>query len=170
MQKTLTLDSTYDFSRFDTRMEKETKTETKAKADVKAEKTPNQKAKPIVSGFALVSWALCMVLLVGILYSYMVLTETADRASVLQSQLDAMREETQMLEIKKEQKYGSQQLQEIAVNQLGMQKIQKSQITYVNTNTGDYTEVAQTKTMKTNESTILAGLARGFNAFIEYIN
>lgn len=168
MQKTLTFDSTYDFSRFDTRMKSDVKPAKKAKAKVKEDvATP---AKPMMSGFALVAWIICMALLVATVYSYMVLTETADRASVLGSELAAMREETQMLEIKKEQKYGSQQLQEIAVNQLGMQKIQKSQITYVNTNTGDYTEVAQSRTMSAEDSTILAGIASGFNTFIEYIN
>ena len=149
-------------------MKSEVKTKKKEKAKVK--EVSQAKAKPIVSSFGLVAWILCMVLLVGIIYSYMKLTEVSDRASRLQSELVAMREETQMLEIKKEQKYGSQQLQEIAVNQLGMQKIQKSQITYVNTNAGDYTEVPQSRTMRADDSPILAGIASGFNTLIEYIN
>lgn len=165
MQKTLTFDSTYDFSRFDTSIKNEVKTKKK----VKVVEETNTSAKSVVSGFAFVSWIICMALVFGIVYSYMVLTETADQASVLQNELETMREETQMLEIKKEQMYGSQRLQEIAVEQLGMQKIQKSQITYVDTNGGDYTEVAGARTMK-DESPILAGIARGFNTFIEYIN
>jgi len=168
MQKALTFDSKYDFSRFDTSMKSESKTVKKEK--VKAKEVAATPAKPVMSGFALVAWVICMALLFAIIYNYMMLTETSDRASKLQNELTAMREETQMLEIEKEQKYGSRRLQEIAVNELGMQKIQRSQITYVNTNTGDYTEVAQTKTMKGEESTIFAGIARGFNTIVEYMN
>ena len=170
MQKALTLDSKYDFSRFDTRMKSDAKTAKKEKAKAKTKEVAEAPAKPVMSGFALVSWIICMALLFAIIYNYMMLTETSDRVSGLQSELTAMREENQMLEIKKEQKYGSRRLQEIAVEELGMQKIQRSQITYVNTNTGDYTEVAQPRTMKDDESTILAGIARGFNTIVEYMN
>ena len=75
-----------------------------------------------------------------------------------------------MLEIQKNQKYGAAQLQQIAVDQLGMQKTQKSQITYVNTRAADRTEVMQPKNMLSGDSKLLAGIANGFRTFVEYIN
>lgn len=170
MQTAITFDSKYDFARFDTSMSNDTKTKKKAKAVAEVKEEAPAKGKPIVSRFAIVAWIVCMALIFGIIYSYMKLNEVSDRVSDLKGEIQALQEENQMLEIEKEQMYGSQRLQEIAVNQLGMQKIQKSQITYVNTNTGDYTEVAQSRTMKDGDSAIMAGIARGFNLFIEYIN
>ncbi|MBR5479022.1 MAG: cell division protein FtsL [Clostridia bacterium] len=170
MQTAITFDSKYDFARFDTSMKSEPKTKKKAKAEVKVKEEAPAKSKPIISGFALVAWIVCMALFFGIIYSYMRLNEVSAHVSNLQNEIQTIREENQMLEIEKEQMYGSQRLQEIAVNQLGMQKIQKSQITYVNTNAGDYTEIAQSRTMKNGDSTLIAGIARGFNLFIEYIN
>ena len=165
MQNALTLEKTYDFSRFDTSMKTERKADKKSKAKVK----DAAREKPMLSGFGIMAWVIVMALAVAIVYSYMTLTEASATANRLQNTLTTMREETQMLEIKKEQKYGSQQLQEIAVTQLGMQKIQKGQITYVNTNTGDYTEVTRSTAMR-GESPILAGIASGFNTFVEYLN
>ena len=169
MQKALNYEVAYDLSRFDRR---HTVREQVAREKVAEEKkvASRAKAKPVVSGFAVLSWILCMGLLVTIIYSYVVLTETAETANRLEKELADLREETQMLEIQKNQKYGSEQLQQIAVEQLGMQKIEKSQITYVNTNTGDHTEVAQPKTMFTGESKLLAGIASGFDTIVEYIN
>ncbi len=167
MQQALNYAEAYDLSRFDRRTIQREKV-AKEKSLKKAELA--KKSKPMVSFSAVVTWVLCMALLVMIAYSYMVLNEAADQVNQLQRELDTLREQTQMMEIQKSQKYGSEQMQKIAVEQLGMQKIEKSQITYVNTKSSDHTEIAQTKTMRVENSKVLAGIANGFNTIVEYIN
>lgn len=167
MQQALNYAEAYDLSRFDRRtIQREKVAKEKSLKQAKAA----EKNKPIVSLKAVGTWVLCMALLVMIAFSYMVLNETSDQVNQLQRELSNLREQSQMMEIQKSQKYGSEQLQKIAVEQLGMQKIEKSQITYVNTKTSDHTEVAQPSTMRVENSKVLAGIANGFNAIVEYIN
>lgn len=167
MQQALNYAEAYDLSRFDRRtIQREKVAKEKSLKKAKAA----EQNKPMVSFAAVLSWVLCMALLVMIAYSYMVLNETADQVNQLQRKRDALLEQSQMMEIQKSQKYGSEQIQKIAVEELGMQKIEKSQITYVNTKSGDHTEVAQTKTMRVENSKVLAGIANGFNTIVEYIN
>ncbi len=167
MQKTVNYAEVYDFSRFDCR-EKQRENGAGRKNSKKPENEKN--SKPIVSFKAVASWVLCMVLLAMIAYSYMDLNETASLVNKLQNELEEINEQIQLAEIKQSQKYGSEQIQKIAVEQLGMQKIEKSQITYVNTNSGDHTEITQPKTMLVENSKVLAGIANGFNTILEYIN
>ncbi len=167
MQQALNYVEAYDLSRFDRRtIQREKVAKEKSMKKAKAE----EKNKPVISFTAVVTWVLCMALLALIAYSYMVLNETADQANQLKRELEDLREQSQMMEIQKSQKYGSEQMQKIAVEELGMQKIEKSQITYVNTKSGDHTEVALTKTMRAENSKVLAGIANGFHTIVEYIN
>lgn len=171
MQKALKREVAYDLSRFDNRSivrEQVAREKTSVKQESKAKM--RTKTKSCVSGFAVLSWVLCMGLLTMIIYSYVALTETSDQVSKLKNELAGMQEETQMLEIQKSQKYGSSQMQQIAVEQLGMQKTQKSQVTYVNTQQADRTEVMEQSGIFSGESKLLAGIANGFRTFVEYIN
>ncbi len=167
MQQALNYAEAYDLSRFDRRTIQREKV-AKEKSLKQAKAAENN--KPIVSLTAVATWLLCMALLVMIAFSYMKLNETSDRVNQLQRKLSDLNEQSQMMEIQINQKYGSEQLQKIAVEELGMQKIEKSQITYVNTKTSDHTEVAQSSTMRAENSKILAGIANGFNTIVEYIN
>ena len=171
MQKALKREVAYDLSRFDNRhIVREQVARERANVKRKAKAKPRVKAKPCVSGFAVLSWILCMGLLTMIIYSYVALTETSDQASRLKNELEGMKEETQMLEIQKSQKYGTSQMQQVAVEQFGMQKIEKSQVTYVNTQQADRAEVVEQTNMFSGESKLLAGIANGFRTFVEYIN
>ena len=171
MQTAVKRNVAYDLSRFDNR---QVVREQVAKENTAEQRKKNPKKKEAsrtcVSGFAVFSWILCMALLFMIIYSYVALTETADQLNKLQNKLDDMKEETQMLEIQKSQKYSSEQMQTIAVEQLGMQKLEKSQITYVNTQQGDRAEIIGNETILSGDSKFLAGIANGFHTFVEYIN
>lgn len=171
MQKALKREVAYDLSRFDNRhIVREQVARENAKGKQQSRAKTQAKTKSCVSGFAVLSWILCMGLLTMIIYSYVALTETADQVSKLKNELSDMQEETQMLEIQKSQKYGSSQMQQIAVEQFGMQKTQKSQVTYVNTQQTDRTEVMEQTNMFSGESKLIAGIANGFRTFVEYIN
>lgn len=169
MEKALKTEKAYDLSRFDRRYSVREQV-AKEKEASKASTKDKAKAKSTVSASTVFTWVLCIAILVMTVCSYMQLNETADEANKLERELAALREENQLLEIEKSQKYGSEQLQKIAVEELGMQKIVKSQITYIKTESGDHTEVAQSDTMRKKDSKLLAGIASGFDRFVEYIN
>lgn len=171
MQTAIKQGIAYDLSRFDNRhivrqqMEKE-----RAKSKAKTKPTVRARTKPCFSGFAIFSWIICMGLLVMMLFSYVALTEVSDKSIKLKNKLSDMKEQTQMLEIQKGQKFGSNQIQMVAVEQLGMQKIDKSQVTYVNTQQTDKVEVINQDGLAAGNSKILAGIANGFRTFMEYLN
>ncbi len=160
----------YDLSRFDRRMivreqiEKE-RTAQKAKTKTVAKK----KSKHIVSPFSVFCSVVVFVMLTAMLFSYVGLTEASDINRKKKNELESLREEVQMLEISKNQRMGSLKVRDYAVNNLGMSKIDKSQITYVTTSGGDRFETCGNNKEETGAG-LIAGLAKGFSSIIEYIN
>lgn len=171
MQTAIKQGIAYDLSRFDNRhivrqqLEKE-----RSKSKARTKPKERYRTKPCFSGFTIFSWIVCMGLLVMMLFSYVALTEVSDKSIKLKNKLADMKEQTQMLEIQKGQKFGSNQIQMVAVEQLGMQKIDKSQVTYVNTQQTDKVEVINQDGLAAGNSKILAGIANGFRTFLEYLN
>ena len=159
----------YDLSRFDRRMivrEQIEKERTAQKA--KAKTVTKKKSKHIVSPFSVFCSVVVFVMLTAMLFSYVGLTEASDINRKKKNELESLREEVQMLEISKNQRMGSLKVRDYAVNNLGMSKIDKSQITYVTTSGGDRFETCGNK--KETGAGLIAGLAKGFSSIIEYIN
>lgn len=162
----------YDLSRFDNRhMVREQVAKEKTEAKAKAKQVAKAKTRPmVISGFAVFSYITCMALIVLTLFSYVKLTETSDQASKLQSTLDEMREETQMLEIEKNQKFSPETIKNEATTRLGMKKLDKSQVTYVNMEQGDKVEILSDNQILSDNNGIIAGIIDGFQWIVEYMN
>lgn len=162
----------YDLSRFDNRMvvREQVKAERDgAKAKAKGKKADKAKAKPAVSGFAVFSFLVAMAMIMCTLFSYVQLTELSDSAMQMKKELATLREENQMLQIEIDHKYSAEKIKEEAVDRLGMQKLDKSQITYLNMGSGNRVEIPQ-ETQVLRDSQFIAGIVDGFRWIVEYIN
>jgi cell division protein FtsB len=165
MQAAIKKHVAYDLSRFDNRsIVREQVSKSKTRGEAKTRK------RAVVSGFAVFCYLLFLGLTILTLYSYVALTETAHTAASLRDKLMAAREETQMLEIRKNQKIGSDKIKEYAENNLGMKKICKAQITYICMEPGDKTEIIRGEGYERDNSGIVAGIAYGMSKLLEYIN
>lgn len=126
----------YDLSRFERK--KITRLPVK-----KAEKKPKVKILPIVSTF------LCVVIAVTVtammMLSRVELNELTTKISAANKQLNQLKNENGRLNLQAESKISLNAVEEYAINVLGMRKLQRYQIEYVNLTDSDKVEVAVAK-------------------------
>jgi hypothetical protein len=154
----------YDLSRFD-------RSARTAEAEVAKPRTAAKAAvsrKSAISGFSVFSAIVTFVMLAAVLFSYVSLTEASDKNRKSYKELESIREEIQMLEISKNQRMGAMQVRDWAVTKLGMSKIDKSQITYVSTTSGDRVEIVSEEKRETPR--FVTGLINGFSTIVEFVN
>lgn len=161
MQAVIERPTTYDLSRFDRTVKAGNKA---AVATKKAKK----KTGVTISGFSILCAVVVFGMLTALLFSYVNLTEVSETNRRKKAELEKLREEVQMLEIERDQRMGAMQIREMAVTQLGMSKIDKSQITYVTTSCEDKFEHAGTE--KREAPKVVSGLIKGFSTIVEFMN
>ncbi len=157
----------FDLSRFDRRTVVKEQLE-KERAEAKSAVKSKRKAKIRISSFSVFASVVVFGMLLALLYSYVNLTEMSDTYKQREGQLEDLHEEVLLLEIEKNQKFGALKIRDYAVNNLGMSKVDKTQITYVSTSGGDEFEIGKEKSK--NDSKLMTGLAKGFSRIFEYIN
>lgn len=164
----------YDFVGFErrtlTRERGDVQVRTKSRARTKSRtKTKSEvKARPAISGFSIMSGVIVFAMLIALLFSYVDLSEASDLNRRKDLELKQIQEENQMLEITYNQRVGALKIHDYAVTQLGMNKIDKSQIRYVETPDADVFEIAGQE--KAERSGIIAGIADCFSTVVEFIS
>lgn len=170
MQAAVKTNVGYDLSRFDDRMSVRVRAgKERAEAKAKSKTQKACKAKPAVSGFAVFSFMACIAMVLLTLFSYVQLTELSDTTMRLENELETLREENQLLEIENDRKFSAEKIKEEAVGRLGMQKLDKSQITYLDMGSGNRVEIPE-GTQLMRDSEFIAGIVDGFRWIVEYIN
>lgn len=112
--------------------------------------------------------AVCFfVALISIIALNMKSAELAAENSRLNAQKDELIAEEKSLNAKKEQMYNLEFVEDYAVNVLGMVKMDKSNITYVELSNEERVRIAEPEK---NDSAILSGISRTFNILLEYLN
>ncbi len=106
--------------------------------------------------------------LMCILTSYNRVNELTTQAAALEEQLIELESTANALNAKKEQRFNLAYVEHVAVEELGMVKLDKNQITYVAISNPEKITVAA----KDTESTpgLVAGIVKSFNAVVEYLN
>lgn len=122
------------------------------------------------TSFTLFAYVICFALLLAMIFSYVKLNEISDQSIRLQSQLEDLQEQNQLLSVRIGQRLGRDQIKQQATERFGMVTLSKDQVTYVNTNNTDTVEIISGTELLRDRSQIVAGLARGFRWLVEYIN
>ncbi|MBE6916253.1 MAG: hypothetical protein E7471_06465 [Ruminococcaceae bacterium] len=122
------------------------------------------------TNFTLCAYVICFTLLLAMIFSYVKLNEISDQSIRLQSQLEDLQEQNQLLTVRIGQRLGRDQIKQQAAERFGMVTLSKDQVTYVNTNNTDTVEIISETELLRDRSQIVAGLARGFRWLVEYIN
>lgn len=105
--------------------------------------------------------------LITIITLNMKTAELAAENSRLNAQKEALIAEEKSLNAKKEQMYNLEFVEDYAVNVLGMVKMDRSNITYVELSNEERVRIAEPEK---NDSAILSGISRTFNILLEYLN
>ena len=106
--------------------------------------------------------------LMCILTSYNRVNELTTEAAAMAGQLTELESTANALNAKKEQRFNLAYVEDVAVNQLGMVKLDKNQITYVAITNPEKITVAANDTESTPG--LVAGIVKSFNAVLEYLN
>lgn len=101
-----------------------------------------------------------------ILYSQMTLTSLTREASVKQSTLADLESEYVSLKTQQDRALSLGYVEDYAQNQLGMVKMDSSQIEYIEINNPDRIEATQPSS---SLSGMVAGLSKSFSAILEYL-
>ena len=162
----------YNLAKFDNRtlvkeqVERE-RVASRARAKSRAKAKGHAKTRPAISGFAIFSGVVVFTMFLALLFSYVNLSEISDLSRIKGNELKKLKEENQMLEINYNQRLSELDVRDYAVTRLGMRRVDKSQIRYVETPREDVFEVPEEKKKETG---IIAGLANGFSTVIEFVN
>lgn len=113
------------------------------------------------------------VVLIGIVASYMHLTVMNMENTKLRQDIAAMAGDINALNAKKEQIYNLTYVEDYAKNQLGMVKMDKSQVSYLEMDTGDrmmVAEAAVSPELTQAGGGLLTRLTEGLRTVLEYLN
>lgn len=114
--------------------------------------------------FALLGWALVVVLLTSLILSYIELNSIADETYTLNKQITELMEERTQLKIKYESTFKLDEIEQYATNIIGMVPADNSQIRYLN-------DQAEDQAVILNRETGFTAWLRNFvTALSEYFN
>lgn len=127
---------------------------------------PRRRKKAGIRPSLLACIAILAVTSAYILFCQMQLTQITAQVSEQSDKLDELAAENVSLTTKKVNSMNLDEVEEYAANELGMVKIDNSQIEYVELTNPDSVTVADSGI---SLDTLFAGLARSFSAIVEYI-
>lgn len=146
----------YDFSRYD---------ETEENNHRKIKHKTNPASKKTLSGIkTLAIAAVAFALFCSMIYGRVELSSLYTKQSELQAQLTQLQNENISLESELAQKTGLTKVEEYAENELGLQKLDKSQIEYVEIEKSKVAEVVAPE-----ETNIFVKIKRWFSEVLEYM-
>lgn len=134
--------------------------------DLRAVPTPRRRKKSGVRPGVIVCIGVLAVAAVYILFCQMQLTQLTAEVSAQTDRLDELTAESVSLSSKQAHSMDMTQVEEYAVQNLGMVKMDSSQIEYIELVNPDSVTVAESGV---SLDALFAGLARSFSAVVEYI-
>lgn len=158
----------YDFSLFESREERRQEAEVKKSADTELRVVKKARAAARVSVGTVIRVVMVSTIIVASLCCIMLnnvkLTELNDKISRAQTQLSNARSENVALNMQLESRMSFQNIEDEAVNRLGLQKVQNYQITYISMNSGDKVEIdgSGSNTFFNNAANFLHGIVEYF--------
>ncbi|MBQ7625048.1 MAG: hypothetical protein IJS65_07225 [Clostridia bacterium] len=112
--------------------------------------------------------ALCIfAALTVIIFENMKVTELSTQNSRLKSEITELNENAKMLNARIERKYNLSYVEDYAKNVLGMVKLDKDDIKYVELSNADRITVREPEE---NTSELVQGISKSFNIVLEYLN
>ncbi|MBO6302385.1 MAG: hypothetical protein J6N15_08120 [Ruminiclostridium sp.] len=157
----------YDLSIFETdedfekkKAERQKKREEKAKIGITQKKSIGRNGS-IMAALALVSFVALIAF--GLLWSKVQISDYTSMISETKNDIELAERENVRLKAELDSMYTIDNVENIASQELGLQKTQSSQITYITLNTEEMTEVAQ------EESNIFVSIQNWFNSVLDYL-
>ena len=155
-----------DLSRFDERPEVQQARRMERRAPARRRHTA---AKPTVNPLSLALAALAALMAAVLIYNYMRLTVLNDKISQVRTELQEVVNEGVLLKTQFESRYDLTQIEEYAIKSLGMTKMDRSQVEYVEIGNPD-TIVRSGSTSGSDGISLSAAFARRINAILAFFS
>lgn len=121
-----------------------------------------------VSLFTFASFVMAMGLLLMIVYSYVQLSELSESAAGLEKQLQTLKNEEAVMISDYEERVSLKEVEDIAVNRLGMVKPEQDQVKYLDLSGGDHSVVLPKS--HGGQSVFLTGIVHALGGLVNFIN
>lgn len=151
----------YDLSQFDVDELQERRAKQRAERNIQMKKTSVAKSGNAFKTLFVIACA--AIVAFSILFSKVALSEYATQISAESSALELAQRENIRLQANLDNMVTLSKVEEYAVNELGLQKTQKSQITYISMNTESMTEVAD------DSGNVFVSIKDWFYSILEYL-
>ena len=156
-----------DLSRFDERPEvQQARRMDEKKAPARRKRTA---ARPRVNPISLALAALAAVMAAALIYSYMRLTVLNDQIAQVRTELTEVSNEGVLLKTQYESRYDLTQIEDYAVKELGMTKMDRSQVEYVEIGNPD-TIVRSGSGTTSGRRSLAAAFTRRINAILAFLS
>ena len=157
----------YDLSLFETdeeleqkKREREKQRKEKAAIGITDKKSVSRNGS-VIAAFALA--ALVAVIAFALLYSKVQISDYTTMISEAKSEIELAERENVRLNAELDSMYTLDNVEKTAAQELGLQKTQSSQITFITLNTEDMTEIAE------SDGNIFVSIQNWFNGILEYL-
>lgn len=141
----------YDYSRFEEQSPKK-------KPQIETVSKPKRVAKRVSVARACVYMFIAIGMMSLLLYGRAQQTELEQEYKVITAQVNDAKSENTRLQMKLESKLSLNNIEQIAQGQLGLTKLDQSQVEYINFNTEDKAEVLKEKTLWSSITSWFEGL------------
>lgn len=121
--------------------------------------------KAALCRFLIASVAAAFVVCSALIYTNVMIIRASTKTESLKKQLALVTEQNSQKQIEIGQKLDMKVIEERAINELGMQRPENSQIVYVNVKQNSYSETAEKKSVSTG---VLSAVKKAFSLVAEY--
>ncbi|MBR4949416.1 MAG: hypothetical protein IKZ25_01440 [Clostridia bacterium] len=113
---------------------------------------------------------LAVIMMLGLVISSVQLSDVSKEIRICKNQIEELQSDEKKLEVEMEKKLNLRNIEEIAKNELGLSKIEKSQIHYLSIVSDDKIQLSNNDNSESTVGNALSSLVRSFNILLEYLS
>lgn len=133
-------------------------------------KTTTKKKKTSFKLFDIILIVLTIGLMMGLVVSSVQLNDVTREIRICKRDIEELKSDEKKLEVDMEKKLNLRNIEEAAKNDLGLSKIEKSQIHYVSIVSDDKIQLANKEKDESAVGNALSSLVKSFNILLEYLS
>ncbi len=129
-----------------------------------------KKKKNSFTTFDVLLCVLAVIMMLGLVVSSVQLSDVSREIRICKEEIEELQSDEKKLEVEMEKKLNLRNIEEVAKNELGLSKIEKSQIHYLSIVSDDKIQLSNNEKNESAVGNALSSLVRSFNILLEYLS